>query len=112
MGREQAGDSLLGLRGEDVESRELARGGAEVPLRDLLHRPADLHQRRDQRARTSSDDRRATIGGELAIARERLQQNEGDYVYHRRYEDHHDHAGTVVIAVPTEHAAEPEAHLD
>ena len=40
---EQVGHRLLGLRREDVEGRELAGRGAQVPLRDLLHVAADLH---------------------------------------------------------------------
>src|SRR5436305_12682580 len=43
VGGELVGPRLLGLRRKDVEGRELAGRGAQVPLRDLVHVAADLH---------------------------------------------------------------------
>src|SRR3954454_16646127 len=77
VGREDVGDRLLRL-GRDDEERVQALGGAQVLRRDALHRPRDLQQRRGQRARAAGEDRRAAVGGELAVARERLHEDERD----------------------------------
>src|SRR4051794_9195748 len=66
VGGEQAGDRALDLRREDVERAQLARC-PQVLLRDALHAARDLHQRRRERARAARDQRRAAVGGELAI---------------------------------------------
>src|SRR5215212_31519 len=68
--REEVHQRLLRVGREDVEGRQLL-GGAQVPLRDPLHRAADSHQRGRQRARAAGDHRGAAVGGELAVARER-----------------------------------------
>src|SRR2546421_11169177 len=47
MRREQARDRLLGLRRGDVESGELARGGAKGLLRGMAHRAAGLSPGRE-----------------------------------------------------------------
>src|SRR6185312_4336965 len=95
VGREQRGDRRLDLGREDVEGGQLARRRPQVALRDLVHLVRDLDQRRGQRARAAGDDRRAAVGGELAVARERLQQQVGDHVDDPRDDHDEEEAGAV-----------------
>ena len=55
-------------------------GLAQVLAGDALDRAADLQQRRGERAGAPGEHGRAAVGGELAVARERAQQQEGDRV--------------------------------
>ena len=76
-------------------------GGAQVLLRDPLHAAGDLHQRAGQRARPAGDQRRAAVGRELAVARQRLHQEERDHVDDERDQQQHHEARAVVVVGAT-----------
>src|SRR5437660_1516964 len=67
--REDRPKRALDLRRHDEEGAQLLRG-TQVLARHLLHPAGDLHQRRYQRARAAGDQRRAAVGGELAVTRQ------------------------------------------
>src|SRR3954452_24442336 len=79
VGREQARDRALDARREEVERAQLA-GGPQVLLRDAVHAAVDPHERRGERAGATRDEGGAAVGRELAVARERLHEEEGDDV--------------------------------
>src|SRR6476646_4247011 len=93
---------------EDVERRELGLG-AQVALRDPAHAAGDLHQRAGERARAAGDDRRAAVGRELPVARQRLHKEERDHV-HADGDEQQDHRARVVVVVRPD-TAEEEAEL-
>src|SRR6185295_3071951 len=109
VGGEEVVDRVLHTGGDDVEGVHL-RMGAQVGLRDALHRPADLQQRRGQGARAAGDDRGAAVGRELAVARQRLQQEERDHVDGQRDKDDREDPGAVVVVVTTEEEPELDDH--
>src|SRR5215213_7136293 len=117
----QGGDPLLHRRvrgeqaadladGRDEEGLQLA-GGAQVLLRDPLHAARDLHERRRERARAARDQRGAAVGRELAVARQRLHEEERDDVDRERDEEQHHEARVVVVVAVAPAAAEEEAEL-
>src|SRR5580693_221943 len=73
--RENVHQGLL-RSGRDDEEGAHAFGLAQVLTGDTFHRAADLEQRRGKRAGPAGEHRRATVGGELAVARERLKEQE------------------------------------
>src|SRR4051812_6069163 len=111
VGGEQVAQRLAGAGGEDEEGLQLT-GRAQVLLGDALHPAGDLHERRGQRAGAARDDRRPSVGRELAIARERLHEEERDHVDGERDEEEHEHAGVVVVVAVGAAAAEEHAELD
>src|SRR3954452_17091197 len=92
VGREQVEQRLLRLPREDVEGVHLGVR-AQVALRDALHRPADLQERRRERARAAGDDGRPAVGRELAVARQGHHQEERDDVDGHRDQQHDEEAG-------------------
>src|SRR5207244_3332405 len=95
----QRGQALLQRRVvcEEVQERFLRASGhdeegvhpfspAQILARDPFDRAADLYQRRGQGARAAGEHGGAAVGGELAVARERAQQEEGDRVDDQRDE--------------------------
>ena len=105
--REERLHGALDARRHD-EERVHALGLAQVLRRHALHGAGDLHERRRQGAGAAGDDRRAPVGRELAVAREREHQEEGQDVDDERDQQHHEDA-RVVVVVP---AAEEEAELE
>src|SRR5580658_6273643 len=53
--------------GGDDEKRAHALGAAQVVLRYAIHLAGDLDERRGERAGPAGEDRRAAVGGELAV---------------------------------------------
>src|SRR3954463_5843490 len=92
---EQLAEPLADARREDEERVHLARR-AQVLLRDPVHAGGDLHQRAGQCARAPGDERGAAVGRVLAVARERLHEEERDDVDRERDQQQHDEAGAVV----------------
>ncbi len=110
---EEVHQRLLGARGHDEEGAH-AFGLAQVLAGYPLHRAADLHQRRGKRAGTAGQHRRAAIGGELAVARERLQQHEGDRVHEHGDNQHEQHPLLLFLVAPVaaaEAASEEQSEL-
>src|SRR5829696_5434201 len=118
----QRGDPLLHRRVRRKEAADAAdrrgeellqlAGRAQVLLRDLLYAAGDLHQRGGEGARAARDQRGSAVGGELAVAREGLHQEEGDDVHRERDEEQDEEARVVVVVAVARAAAEEEAELD
>ena len=74
-------------------------------------RAGDLHQRRGERARAAGHHGGAAVGRELAVAREREHQEEGDRVDDERDERSRRRSRAVLVVVISA-AAEEEAELE
>src|SRR5699024_11584823 len=100
VGREELADGGLAADGGD-EGQMVRRGGrAQVLLRDLAHVPAQLRQRRGQSRRRTGENGRGTVGGELPVAGETGDEDEGESVdYGSEEEEERLDRGAGVIVV-------------
>src|ERR1700744_1670908 len=107
---EEVHHRFLRARGDDEEGAH-AFGGAHVAGGGAFDLAADLHERGGERRGAAGEHGGAAISGELAVARERAQQQEGDRVDEDR-DEQHDHDVLLLVAVAsiaaTEAATEEE----
>src|SRR5690242_13978316 len=101
-------EAALQTRGDDEELVQ-ALGHAHVLLRDAAHRAGDLDERGGEARGRLGEDGRAAVGRELAVARERPDEEKRDRVDdHRDQQDEHERRPRVVavVAPAAEAAAE------
>src|SRR5256714_5638050 len=104
-------EAALQPRGDDEELVQALRH-AHVLLGDAAHRAGDLDERGGEARGRLGEDGRAAIGGELAVAGERPDQEERDRIDdHRHQQDEHERRTRVVavVAPSAETAAEHPA---